>query len=173
MFYLKKGEGGIMKHTFGHLIGKELKDFNVTEKCITITTKCGLEEKIFAKDYFGPFAEYSDLENSRFAMFGRTIDEIEIHDDGKVTIALNHILYSFHIFGINEIIEVRRGENKYELLLIAKPYIYDDKWKLHYIKSGNDWLISEFGTSDIDVYEFAKEYDVINHPSIRLMTVLQ
>jgi hypothetical protein len=152
------------------LIGKRVRDLRQTPDEIIIQTECGIEEKILAKDYFGPFAQFKSCNIKNWK--GRVIKDIKVEQYGFISVAFIGVSYSFDVYGIQEIIEVRHSKNKKEILLVAKRFQYAyEHWKIHYIKDGENWTLSEFGTNSKEAYDYANKYDLIHHPAIRLSTI--
>jgi hypothetical protein len=162
-----------MDNLLKHLIEKRIVDAKLTEKTLWIKTLCGIEETIHVEDLFGVFAKFSG-EKEKY-MAGKIIEDISINKNGSIHFGFPHDGWSVYVVGLKEIVKIETSEDKKEVLITADFYkaSWFDQWKILYVKSGDEWHLSKFGTSSYGAYECAKKYDLINHPSVRLLTVFK
>jgi len=153
--------------------GKIITTFEVSPEKVFIETQCGETFTVLAKELEG-WIEFS-LDQAQ-----RTILELKEKIITKVTIRSEYVLFYttqtryfvFFIHGIQKVVNIHKSQNGSELLLEVLTTTNEEE-TLHYVKHQNKWALAEFHQeTNVRNLEIVRKYDIVNHPSIRIKTLV-
>jgi hypothetical protein len=154
------------------LRGKIIETIIKNKQNFIVKTTCGLE---ICFDTAKDFNSWCRLRYTIYKdMKGIKIEEIVLSKNGYNIGVGNHNYVAIQVYGIKEAIRVEFSDCKNELMLYFDTFT-DGLIKLHYFKTTDGWQLAQFNQPvHNNVYlEIAKEHDLINHPSVRLLTLFK
>jgi len=153
------------------LIGKKIMNHHLSTDELFFQTECGKKISILSKELKGWVEFDFDLGLSPL-LKKNIIRDIEFYDHQIIFYFEHNYASCFYVNGIKRVIGSQKSLDNLELLLQIETS--DGRKKnIHYFRQGNTWRIANFRQTLDNIYlEFAKKHDIINHPSVRIKTLL-
>lgn len=160
------------------LIGKKLKNVLVKEDEISIETYCKQKIRFGVKEVYNDLTEFVDIpykihrDKEKFPK----IESLDFSNQGLVIKLENKVFLRVKVKGVREIKSVNIENNGKEVLIQVVGYGNVGYMNFLYFKTEDGWKYSKFShrlrLMYEEQYEIAEKYDLIHHPSVRLLAII-
>lgn len=152
------------------LIGKKIMNHHLSTDELVFHTDCGETIRILSNELEG-WVDFNFDGRLSSMLEERTICDVECYQY-RTVFYFEGSHACVYTNGIKRVISNKKSNDGLELLLEIETN-YEQIKNIHYFRHENKWRIANFRkTLDTIYYELAKKYDIINHPSVRIKTLL-
>lgn len=152
------------------LIGKKFMNHQLSTDELFFQTACGETIRILSKE-LGKWIEFKPNHKLPSLLEKQTISNIVCYKD-QIVFYFEEESSFILTEGIKYVTGIHKSDDGLEMLLKIETDL-GKKETIHYFKHENTWKIAYFRQTVEDFYlKFAKKYDIINHPSVRIKTLL-
>lgn len=153
------------------LIGKRIIKHQLSTDELVFHTDCGETIRILSNELEG-WVDFNFDPRLSSMLEESKIHHIGFYRDGTIFHFGESYNLRLYASGIKRVRSVNKSEDGLEMLLEIETH-YGVKETIHYFKHENTWRIANFRQTIEDIYlKIAKKYDIINHPSVRIKTLV-